>query len=77
MCEKVAGQLSEAAIIGKIEQVVDAANLLALDLAINAFETGAADMVPIDDLRIIRSLTEKGSQASDEIGRLMRVLHAS
>ncbi len=77
MNKNVMGQTNVEAIIRDIEKVVDAANMLALDLAINAFETRDADKVTIDDLKIIRSLTEKGFHASDEIGRLMRGLHVS
>lgn len=66
-----AEQPKTGAIIRDIEKVVDAANMLALDMAINAFEAEDIDAIPFQDMKTIRSMTEKGLYATDEIGRLL------
>lgn len=64
-------QPKTGAIIRDIETVVDAANVLALDLAINAFESEDTDAVRFHDMKTIKSMTEKGLHATGEIGRLI------
>jgi len=57
--------------IRNIEEAADSGNMRALDMAINFFEAGNCEVVPMCDLKVLRSLAEKGLRASDEIGRLM------
>ena len=64
-------------IIRNIEVAADAGNMHALDMAINFFEAGDCEVVPRCDLKILRSLAEKGLRASDEIDWLMSGLHVS
>ena len=64
-------------IIRNMEEAADAGNMQALDMAIDFFETGDCEVVPTCDLKILRSLAEKGLRASGEIDRLMSGLRDS
>jgi hypothetical protein len=64
-------QPKTGAIIRDIEKVVDAANMLALDMAINAFESEDIDTIRFQDMKTIKSITEKRLHDTDEIGRLL------
>jgi hypothetical protein len=64
-------QPKNGAIIRDIEKAVDAANMLALDMAINAFESEDIEAGRFQDMNTIRSMTEKGLLATGEIGRLL------
>jgi hypothetical protein len=58
-------------IIRDIETAVDVANMLALELAINAFESEDTDTARFLDMKTVKLMIEKGLHAAGEIGRLI------
>ena len=76
--DNITGEQSKVGtIIRNIEESLDADNMRALDMAINFFEAGECEIMPLGDLKILRSLAEKGLNAADEIGRLMLGQHVA
>ena len=61
-------------IIGEIEQVVESANMLALELTVKAFENEEMSSSLNQSLDLLKGMASRAMVATDEIERLVRGL---